>query len=683
LPDISEFAPTAEILPNHFDAMGSDDEFAGGSIRVASLASPQRITQLKARSISFGVPPRTDSFSFLDSVTISAHRSHSSSSGMVSTSSALENAHYSLESAVQPQVDPLDRPRVVAKFEQYLPSPPDYLRETLQRMLNSENQVLYDILDKKDLCPLSSILQVHRSRKALILCPSGQIYRWVRSNLVDSNLYCPEGRAHQQQALSQIASTRTQVLLCCPISFRTLSLTNFHFIYILKAELCPFVLPALSEFQGSITLHVTPEFSVQPPFGHATTRNPCLAVQCHPHALFEPDYLARLPSLIDDGETTCVIAPTEAILESAFKQISHKATLFRKEDLTENSGRACVATTAVLYTMRTFQHYIFVAFPPSLAHLRMACVLAEKVTVLVHEPTAQELQASSHADARDHIVISDVLSSIFWHDTAFLRVGDVATATISNVDCTRDAFEGLIGSLVRHHLLSVIPFRSQTITLRILTMTEEMCRNFVISVILQRPANVRGQYRIPVLDICRSGRISPVEVDAQLQAFERAKLIEFSYSGEAWFFHLKEQLDDDSCAAVSNAIEQELAREEEEADRQFDVIFSILKNPDALDEVIMGRDPKEMNHIPHEPVEEESIRRMIRIHKRAKLTPRAIARIMHGISSPEFSSADWERTPFWRAQAMASFADIMRVSTKVMLTAGRVEVMERPKVPSS
>ncbi|KAI3919526.1 hypothetical protein MKX01_018349 [Papaver californicum] len=56
----------------------------------------------------------------------------------------------------------------------------------------------------------------------------------------------------------------------------------------------------------------------------------------------------------------------------------------------------------------------------------------------------------------------------------------------------------------------------------------------------------------------------------------------------------------------------------------------------------------------------------------AKFTPRAVARIMHGIGSPAFPSATWSKTHFWGRYAQVDFQVVMEAATaELMNFAGR------------
>eukprot|EP00048_Salpingoeca_helianthica_P011381 m.163801 g.163801 ORF g.163801 m.163801 type:complete len:98 (+) comp15220_c0_seq1:41-334(+) len=46
---------------------------------------------------------------------------------------------------------------------------------------------------------------------------------------------------------------------------------------------------------------------------------------------------------------------------------------------------------------------------------------------------------------------------------------------------------------------------------------------------------------------------------------------------------------------------------------------------------------------------------------------RAVARIMHGISSPMFSARDWSRTPAWRRLLQVDFSHVRAIATAELI----------------
>ena len=49
-----------------------------------------------------------------------------------------------------------------------------------------------------------------------------------------------------------------------------------------------------------------------------------------------------------------------------------------------------------------------------------------------------------------------------------------------------------------------------------------------------------------------------------------------------------------------------------------------------------------------------------------RMTPRAIARILHGVSSPAFPASTWGRTPHWGRYETVDFRAVMQAARKAI-----------------
>lgn len=61
------------------------------------------------------------------------------------------------------------------------------------------------------------------------------------------------------------------------------------------------------------------------------------------------------------------------------------------------------------------------------------------------------------------------------------------------------------------------------------------------------------------------------------------------------------------------------------------------------------------------------VRSLIMCYRDTKFTGRAVARIFHGIQSPNYSAVIWGRCRFWRAHLAANFNGISKLATKEIL----------------
>jgi hypothetical protein len=402
------------------------------------------------------------------------------------------------------------------------------------------------------------------------------------------------------------------------------------------------------------------------------TKSEGAVAQCIPNAVFEASYAARLADVISIEEPTCVIAPFKSSADDAFKHISKMAVKY-SQDWRDSDPRVCVGTTAILYTPAVFDHYIFYEFPPSLDHLKMACACGRKVTVLVNVSTAGKLQALSHSRGIDQSLVSKLMQSLFWNGTEYRKVGEITALSSSGFDLSPEAFEEFVTELVRERFLDLLPFRAQNVAIRIRSMASDVVGSRLIDAVVQRAVNAKGQYNIPVLELCNALQISPLELDHELEGYRSHESIDFAYSEEVDFFIVKRTVtDDDEFAEAVTQMTQTMARLEAEADHSFDVLFTVVKNNEEINSVWDRGEPELLIPIPRAEINTTQIKKLLSTHTREEWTPRAVARVFHAISSPKFDSREWMRTPFWGTQTMASFRDIMVFCQQVMCNPFRI-----------
>jgi hypothetical protein len=79
-----------------------------------------------------------------------------------------------------------------------------------------------------------------------------------------------------------------------------------------------------------------------------------------------------------------------------------------------------------------------------------------------------------------------------------------------------------------------------------------------------------------------------------------------------------------------------------------------------FDQLVATGQPAAIVPIPHPPVKPAEIKRLLTNNRRVEWTPRAVARIFHGIASPKFEANEWVRSPFWASQPLTSFKELMK-----------------------
>ena len=108
----------------------------------------------------------------------------------------------------------------------------------------------------------------------------------------------------------------------------------------------------------------------------------------------------------------------------------------------------------------------------------------------------------------------------------------------------------------------------------------------------------------------------------------------------------------------------ELNKNEEIRDNDYDIMFSLLKSPEFLNENDITSQ-KTLITIPTVEPNREEIKKLLTNYRKVEWTPRAVARILHGISSTTFTAQEWSHTHFWGSQTMSSFKEVMQLCQSI------------------
>ena len=647
--------------------MSDDDEFETPQFRTSSNSEEtQRSVHLRPHTPTFALPPRTSSFHSLDT------------NHVTSTNDFIESIDET-ENIQKPKItkENIQMEKVKHQLNDLYKNPTPFIETIVENAALGKNQIIIDVLNQTLFLTLSSILQSHKGRKAIIVIPSLKIAQWVRSFLIDSTAMCPEGRAQQQKVLSQIIGGSTQVMLCVANRLSTLQLTLFDYVLVVKTELIEDCLLYLSDFHGTIILHQTPGFSIPNRFNCLISKNEALSLKCKPKAVFLDNYLDSLYESIDNEEKTCIIVPFKNIIDKIFKRIHDKSVKFGN-NYSNDDARACVGTTAVFYTTANFDHYIFVEFPPNINYLIMATYIGEKVSVFVHTPTAFKLQSLSHSRGIDMPDVQQIVQSIFWNDSNYRKNSEICSVSVSGLDVTNESFNDIIAELVFKKYVRYIPFHSQTLNVKINSIVHQ--ESSLLTAISKNRSNAHGFYNIQIVNLCKQLKIDPLQLENELIKLEKNKTIQYKLLEKTNYFTIFKEFDDDDDDAsfmnIVREISSKLLNEEVQRDHNYDIMFHILKHPDDYQLIIDNflkdsyqSDPnndfyKTIDGLPHSKVDISEIKKLLTNSRYSELTPRAISRIIHGISSPLFTYDEWSRSPYWDKQTETSFIEVMQICQK-------------------
>lgn len=556
---------------------------------------------------------------------------------------------------------------VIKKVYQLDSKTKKHIETTTRLLLQNKNVLLTDNLDPSIFVCISSILQVYKDKHALFIVPSSNILSWIRTFLGETSAKWPEGRTEQLNALSKLRSGSTQVLMCINTNTDNLILDHFDYIFVIKSELSLRTFQHIQSFKGPILYHQTPGYNVEPP-QHVERISGEFSFNTVPEIVSVPDYVRGISKVLKDCKElrTIIICPTKKVCSEVIARNSSSVSHYTNQDPME--GSAYASTTAVLYTNSNFDSFIFAGFPPSLELLMSACVVGRKVVVMLNIPIAQQMQRFSHNGGVDRSVVADVFKKIVWGDKNYRHVGDIVSISQKELDITPEGEATLFTALGKHGVATRLPFDAETVTIKVKTFIDEMTSP-LFRAVTQGASNKRGMSTFKVIQLCHDAKISPTQMATDLMRVQNLGAIEVTYSGKVTMLAVSRQFDDESYNETLNQLANEIQAVEDNQHDNFNALFTIINLPELARKFYESNyDKKSLGKImaiPYESVDEEKVKKLIK-SRNVMWTPRAVARILSGISSPHFTLDEWKLCGLWGSQASCKFTDLMRCAQDLL-----------------
>jgi len=646
----------------------SDEEFEPQQFRIKKNKCEIRENQLSNNRPKFSMPPRNDScgsFSFFsDSQDIPLSPKSLTMPKRSMSVSEFQNSipkEESIETKNLISYDVLEQAAIKLHHD-----PPKFVFESIEYIIHKKNHCYTTDLSKEIMIPISALLRADTNYNSLIIGPSNSIFQWLRTFFIESHSICPEGRIEQQKAIMSIKSGRTKVLFCIPSRVSTLNLSSFNSVFIIKSELCKSSFPSLISYSGLIICHRTPGYYVKYPF-QITETQMINEIRCIPEVVFSPIISDSLePILMNESDLSSILifSPFKNMIEEVYKKVHKYADRYSDSHVSKN--KATLSTTSILYTAQKFDICIFLGFPVSISSLLSFCYSCSRVIVLVSIPTGIRLQSLSHNNFADSSMISNLLRILFWNSSCFRKSGDYCFISESGLDISKDFLCDFISFLAETGYLEYIPFTYSNVSIKVLSMIDEMKTSLIMSYFLKGSSNAKGEYSIGIPNLCNSLCISPIDVEFELNKYSDLRAIDLKFFGEVITVKLKKCLNDDEFIDLLNFASSHFATLEEINHKEFDIVYSIIKDPESISSYISEPEifqPKEI--FPYTPINTEIIRKLLTTHSHEEWTPRAIARILHSIPSPLFPFDEWSRSSMWGSQQLTNFADVMKYCQSV------------------
>lgn len=165
--------------------------------------------------------------------------------------------------------------------------------------------------------------------------------------------------------------------------------------------------------------------------------------------------------------------------------------------------------------------------------------------------------------------------------------------------------------------------------------------------------------------------MTPMQVESELKKYSEKKGINYWSDREKknpeQILLVKREITLKDFESLCLEMEKELHELETERSREYDAIFSLIQNPDLIEQIAIERTQcQQIIDLPHAEVEEKRVVEMLKSMREVDWSPRGVARVMIGVGSPGFSYMEWSRSPYWGKQPHANFTDLMSTFTKAV-----------------
>ncbi|XP_027917156.1 ATP-dependent DNA helicase Q-like 5 isoform X2 [Vigna unguiculata] len=233
--------------------------------------------------------------------------------------------------------------------------------------------------------------------------------------------------------------------------------------------------------------------------------------------------------------------------------------------------------------------------------------------------------------------------------------------------------------------LQLLPQINTTCTLAFHKTTPPLLAQKVsaIAVILKRSENKRGQYTFDIPTVANDMGVTAVELTNQLYDLKLMGEITYEMKDMAYCYRIIEVPTD--LLSLSEDITQWLSEVENCKVQKMDAMFSAVYYALNLCDKMQGCNGT--NHTPclqrkileyfsgvdntgfckktegqSSPFLRADIKVFLQSNSQAQFTPRAVARIMHGIASPAYPSTTWSKTHFWGRYTRIDFKVVMEAA---------------------
>ncbi|CAL5395990.1 unnamed protein product [Camellia sinensis] len=296
------------------------------------------------------------------------------------------------------------------------------------------------------------------------------------------------------------------------------------------------------------------------------------------------------------------------------------------------------------------------------------------------DSTYFKLRSLTYSDGVDEYAVSRFLSEVFTNELD--SHGKVCSLVKEPASRKFDMKEEVMLTILTHlelgevQYLRLLPQTNVTCTINFHQTTPALlaAKDIVIAAILKKSDIKHGQYVFDIPTVANIIGVSSIDILNQLQKLKSKGEITYEMKDPAYCYTIVD-VPKDFCSLTAH-LTKWLSEVESCKVQKMDAMFNAAAFAVQLCKKING-----CNDSQHTPCLQKKIleyfngyddidvpnkmdqsRVFLQSNSQAKFTPRAVARIMHGIASPAYPSATWSKTHFWGRYTQTNFQVIMEAA---------------------
>ncbi|KAJ9169372.1 hypothetical protein P3X46_017575 [Hevea brasiliensis] len=312
------------------------------------------------------------------------------------------------------------------------------------------------------------------------------------------------------------------------------------------------------------------------------------------------------------------------------------------------------------------------------------------------DTTYCKLRSLLHSEGVDEYAVSKFLSYVFSNGKQGKICSIIRESASREFDMKEEVMLTLLTQLELGEVqyLHLLPELNVTCTLNFYKTTPVLLadKDIVVSAILKKSETKQGQHVFDVPTVANSIGFTTIDLSNHLQSLKLKGEITYEVNNPAYCYSIV-KVPEDFCF-LSAYLTRWLSEVERLKVQKLDAMFNAAVS--AVNECEKMQGCNDSQHTPclqrkildyfredgqydisnqmrqSSPFLRADIKVFLQSNSQAKFTPRAVARIMHGIPSPAYPSTTWSKTHFWGRYTQIDFQVVMEAAkTELMNFVGK------------